>query len=67
MFAVGLAIYAGLGVALADASGRVSDSSLTVLNLVGNEALFVFVVTVGASAFLLGAAAAILSSQGLPR
>ncbi len=64
---VGLTIYAGLSIALADVVGHVDGSALQALNVMADDAVFVFLITVGTCAFLLGAAAAALTTVLLPR
>lgn len=63
----GLAVLAGLGVTLPELTGHVPDATLQVLNVFANDAPFVFLITIGTSAFLLGAAARILVTRALPR
>ncbi len=62
---VGLTIFAGLSLALGDLSGEVDESTLRSLNVLSQE-LF-FPVTVGVSAFMLGAGFASLRTGALPR
>lgn len=64
---VGLTTYAGLSIAMADVVGHVDGSALQALNVLADDAVFVFLITVGASAFLLGAAAAVFGTAVLPR
>ena len=64
---VGLTVYAGLSIALADVVGHVDGSALQALNVMADDAVFVFLITVGTCAFLLGAAAAVLTTVLLPR
>jgi hypothetical protein len=64
---VGLTVYAGLSVAIADEVGHVQGSALQGLNVLADDAVFVFLITVGTSAFLLGAASAVLTGSLLPR
>jgi hypothetical protein len=66
LIAAFLCLLAGLALTLAELSGHVSGETLQTLNVFAN-APFVAVVTVGTSAFLLGAAAAALSTAALPR
>ena len=54
---VGLATYAGLSIAMADVAGHIDSSALQALNVLAGGAVFAFLLTVGTSAFLLGAAA----------
>jgi hypothetical protein len=62
---VGLAIFAGLSVALGDVAEHVDPATLQALHVLSQE--MVFPVTVGTSAFLLGSGVAALRSGGLPR
>ena len=64
---VGLTTYAGLSIAMADVVGHVQDSALQALNVLADDAVFVFLITIGTSAFLLGAAAAVFAAAVLPR
>ena len=64
---VGLTILAGVAVATDDASGHVAGSTLQTLNVFYNDAVFVFLITIGVCAFSLGAAGAVLGGAALPR
>jgi len=64
---VGLATYAGLSIAMADVVGHVDSSALQALNVLAGGPVFVFLLTVGTSAFLLGAAAMVFTGGVLPR
>ena len=64
---VGLAIYAGLAIAIADVAGNVDGSALQALSVLAGGPAFIFLITIGTSAFLLGAAAAVLTTAVLPR
>ena len=64
---VGLTTYAGLSIAMADVVGHVQGSTLQALNVLADDAVFVFLLMIGASAFLLGAAAAVFGTAVLPR
>lgn len=64
---VGLTIYAGLAISMADVAGHIDSSALQALNVLAGGAVFVFLLTIGTSAFLLGAAAAVLTTAVLPR
>ena len=64
---VGLTTYAGLSIAMADVVGHVQGSALQALNVLADDAVFVFLITIGTSAFLLGAAAAVFGTAVLPR
>ena len=64
---VGLTIYAGLNIALGDVATDVSGAALQALNVLNQEAVFVFLITIGSSAFLLGAGIAVLTLALLPR
>jgi ABC-type Na+ efflux pump permease subunit len=61
----GLATFAGLSLTLGDLAGNVDDSTLRSLHVLSQE-LF-FPVTVGVSAFFLGAGFATLRTGVLPR
>ena len=61
----GLAIFAGLSLTLGDLAGQVDDSTLRSVHVLSQE-LF-FPVTVGVSAFFLGAGFATLRTGALPR
>ncbi len=67
LLVVGLTAYAGLSIAMADVVGHVQGSALQALNVLADDAVFVFLITIGASAFLLGAAAAAFGTAILPR
>jgi hypothetical protein len=67
VLAVGLTIYVGLSIAMADVVGHVQASALQALNVLADDAVFVFLITIGTSAFLLGAAAAVFATSVLPR
>ena len=64
---VGLATYAGLSIAMADVVGHIDSSALQALNVLAGGPVFVFLLTVGTSAFLLGAAAMVFTGGVLPR
>ena len=64
---VGLGVYAGLSIAIADVAGHVEGSALQALSVLANDSVFVFLITIGTSAFLLGAAASVLTTEVLPR
>lgn len=64
---VGLTTFAGLSIAMADVVGHVAGSALQALNVLADDAVFVFLITIGTSAFLLGAAAAVFGTSVLPR
>ena len=64
---VGLTTYAGLSIAMADVVGHVQGSALQALNVLADDAVFVFLITIGTSAFLVGAAAAVYATALLPR
>jgi hypothetical protein len=67
VLAVGLAILAGLSITLDDVAGHVGGSALQTLNVMANDAVFIFIITIGTSAFLIGAATAVLTTGVLPR
>ena len=67
LLVVGLTIYAGLSIAIADVVGHVSGAALQTLNVLADDAVFVFLITIGTSAFLLGAAAGVFTARVLPR
>ena len=67
VLAVGLTTFAGLSIAMADVVGHVQGSALQALNVLADDAVFVFLITIGTSAFLLGAAAAVFATEDLPR
>ena len=67
MLAVGLSVYAGLSIAIADVVGHVDGSTLQTLNVLADGPVFVFLITVGASAFLIGGASAIFTTGFVPR
>jgi hypothetical protein len=67
LLVVGLTIYAGLAISMADVADHVRNSALQALNVLADGAVFVFLITIGTSAFLLGAAALVLTSRVLPR
>ncbi len=64
---VGLTTLAGLSVAMADVVGHATGSALQALNVLADDAVFLFLITIGTSAFLLGAAAAVFVTSLLPR
>ena len=64
---VGLTTYAGLSIAMADVVGQVDGSALQALNVLADDAVFVFLITIGTSALLLGAAAALFATAVFPR
>jgi hypothetical protein len=63
---VGLTTFAGLSIAMVDVVGDVPGSALQALNVLADDAVFVFLITIGSSAFLLGAAAAVFGTAVLP-
>jgi hypothetical protein len=67
MLVVGLATYAGLSIAMSDVVGDVQGSALQALNVFADDAVFVFLLTIGATAFFIGAAAAVFTTSVLPR
>ena len=67
VLAAGLTVYAGLAIAIADVAGHVDGAALQALNVLADGPVFIFLVTIGTSAFLLGAAAASLVTTLLPR
>jgi hypothetical protein len=64
---VGLTILAGLSITIDDVADHVGGAALQTLNVMANDAVFVFIITIGTSAFLIGAASAVLTSGLLPR
>jgi hypothetical protein len=62
---VGLTIFAGLGLMLGDLAGQVDDSTLRSIHVLAQDMFFP--VTVGVSAFFLGAGFATLRTGALPR
>jgi hypothetical protein len=60
-----MTILAGLTLALGDVAGRLDPSALQALHVLSQE--MVFPVTIGASAFMLGAGVAAMRSGALPR
>jgi len=62
---IGLTVFAGISIALGDSIGRMSEPAAQAINLVG--LVDIFAVTIGTSAFLLGAGAASLGSGALPK
>ena len=64
LFVVGITIAAGLAVFIGNLADRLDPAALQALHVA--NLLVVFPWTVGASAFLLGAAAAVLRSEPLP-
>ena len=65
MFAVGLAVFAGLNFALGDAPDKLDPSSLQTLNVL-NEDMFA-PLAIGVLLTLLGFGLAVLAAGGLPR
>ncbi|HUK43975.1 MAG TPA: hypothetical protein VLV28_01645 [Gaiellaceae bacterium] len=63
----GMLALAGLSITLADVSGHVSGAALQTLNVFANDAVFVFLLTIGTSVFLIGAAIAVFVAPLLPR
>jgi len=63
----GLAVFAGLSITISDVAGEVGGPVLQTLNVLANDAAFVFLITIGTSAFLVGAAAAVFTTGLLPR
>jgi hypothetical protein len=64
---VSLAVFAGFGLAIADLVGHIDDAAINVLNVLSQEAAFVFVVTIGTSAFMFGAGSGVLTTSIVPR
>jgi MFS family permease len=67
MVAVALSLFGGFSVAAADLVGHVDDATLNMLNVLSQEAAFVFVVTVGTAAFMFGAGSGVLITAIAPR
>jgi hypothetical protein len=65
VFAAGLAIFAGLTFALGDVGNEIEPSAAQAISVL-NEDLY-FPLAVGATAFLLGSAVAILKTGALPK
>lgn len=65
--AAGLATYAGVAIAMGDVGGTLGGTALQALNVLADGPVFVFLLTIGASAFLFGAGWATLTSSLLPR
>ena len=64
---VSLALFAGFGLAIADLVGHIDDAAINVLNVLSQGAAFVFVVTIGTSAFMFGAGSGVLTTSIVPR
>lgn len=64
---VSLALFAGFSLAIADLVGHIDDATINVLNVLSQEAAFVFVVTIGTSAFMFGAGSGVLTTSIVPR
>ena len=64
---VGLTILAGVSITIDDVAGHVGASTLQTLNVMADDAVFIFPVTIGTCAFLIGAATAVLTAGVLPR
>ena len=47
-------VLSGVSIAVADVAKTADPSALQALNALANDAVFVFLITIGASAFLLG-------------
>jgi hypothetical protein len=62
LVAAGLALFAGIAIAMADVVNHVDPSALQTLNVLANDAVFIFLITIGTCAFLLGAAALSITS-----
>lgn len=67
LLATGLATYAGVAIAMGDVAGSADTAALQALNVLADGPVFVFLFTIGASAFLLGAGSATLAAGLLPR
>jgi hypothetical protein len=67
IFAAGLATYAGVAIAMGDVGRDLDGTALQALNALSNGPVFVFLLTIGASAFLFGAGSATLATSTLPR
>lgn len=63
LFAVGLATYAGVAIAMGDVGGKIDGSALQALNALADGPVFLFLLTIGASAFLFGAGAGMLATS----
>jgi hypothetical protein len=63
----GLAAFAGLSITLGDVVDHVGDATIQTLNVLEQDAVFVFLITIGTCAFLLGAGIAVLRTRALPR
>jgi hypothetical protein len=64
VFVVGLAIFAGLTIALGDVANDIDPSALQALHVLSQEMFFP--VTVGAAGFMFGAGTAVLKGAPLP-
>jgi hypothetical protein len=67
VLAVGLAALAGVAVTMGERAGEIDTATLRALHLFNGDAPFVFLVTVGSGAFLLGVGVATLATGRLPR
>ena len=67
IFATGLATYAGVAIAMGDVADSADAAALQALNVLADGPVFVFLFTIGAGAFLLGAGSATLAAGLLPR
>ena len=67
ILATGMATYAGVAIAMGDVAGHADGTALQALNVLADGPVFVFLFTIGASAFLFGAGAATLATDVLPR
>ena len=65
LFAVGLAIFAGLNFTIGDAADDIDPASLQALHVLGNDMFFPL--AVGTAAFLLGSGIAIVKTGALPK
>jgi hypothetical protein len=54
LVAAGLLVLSGLSIALADVAKTADPAALQSLNVLANDAVFVFLITIGSSAFLFG-------------
>jgi len=65
LFAVGLAIFAGLNFTIGDAADDIDPASLQALHVLGNDMFFPL--AVGTAAFLLGSGIATVKTGALPK